>query len=515
VVANKLPKFKEQLRKALLADEGIPSRVLKDQWWELVTTPLLRLAIDSYPSPVVIVVDALDECDTESSIRQVIQLLVDPKNQNHRRLRILITSRPDVPVRDEFAQVLPGKHHLILQDISKFIVEQDISLFFKHRLATIRPKDEEVAQLVRKAAGLFIWAATASRFICGGSSPEKRLSIILGSSGSIPTSNYQINGIYVSLFQTIIRSLVWNTSYLWFWIAVACGFSHEGVMVKRSLRTLVMGNTTPEDHLDVIYLTILDSSLRSSFTPQDIRDFHSMVKGVLGSIVVLLSPLSVKSLSNLLSKPEKDLTWTMNDLHALLDIPKNAKHTVRLHHPSFRDFLLDPKRCCDSYFWVDEKQAHEALLDSCLRLMSTSLKQDICKVKAPGMLTAELESGRVEQFLPPEVQYACLYWIQHVQKSGAQLRDNGQVHQFLEEHFLHWLEALGWMGKVPEGVHAILSLGSFVFVSIPPAREKVLANSSASQMNALFFRVSPMTRSGSFSSTGYLLSRRPFRRTVV
>jgi hypothetical protein len=471
-LANKLPKFKEQLRKALLKDDGIPSRVLKDQWRELITSPLVRLAVDSYPSPVVIVVDALDECDTESSIRQVIQLLADTTNQNQRRLRILITSRPDVPVRDEFAQVLPGKHHLILQDISKFIVEQDISLFLKHRLATISPKDEVVAQLVRKAAGLFIWAATASRFICGGSSPEKRLGIILGSSSSTPTSNYHINRIYISLFQSIMRSLVWNTSYPLLMIAVACGFSHEGVMVKRSLRTLVMGNTTPEDHLDVIYLTILDSSLRSSFTPQDIREFHSMIKGVLGSIVVLFSPLSLKSLSNLLSKPEKDLTWTMNDLHALLDIPKDAKHAVRLHHPSFWDFLLDKKRCCDSYFWVDEKQAHEALFDCCLRLLSTSLKQDICEVNAPGVLAAKLESGRVEQFLHPEVQYACLYWIQHVQKSGARLRDNGQVHQFLQEHLLHWLETLGWMGKVPEGVHAIASLDSLVSVSIPPAREK-------------------------------------------
>jgi hypothetical protein len=500
-LANKFPKFKEQLRKALSEDEGILRRVLKDQWRELIITPLVHLTVDSCPSPVVIVVDALDECDTESSIRQVIQLLADTKNLNQ-LLRILITSRPEVPVRDEFSRFLLGEHHLILQDISKFIVEQDISLFLKHHLATISPEDEVVAQLVQKAAGLFIWAATACRFICEGPSPEKRLRIILKSSGSTPTLNYHINGNYVSLFQNIIRSLIWNTSYLWFWIAVACGFSHEGVMVKRSLRTLVMGNTTPDDHLDVIYLTVLDSSLRSSFTPQDIRDFHSMVRDVLGSIVVLFSSLSVKSLSNLLSKPEKDLTWTMNDLHALLDIPKNAKHAVRLHHPSFRDFLLNKKRCCDSYFWVDEKQAHQALFDSCLRLLSTSLKQDICEVNAPGMLAAKLESGRVEQFLPPEVQYACLYWIQHVQKSGAQLRDNGQVHQFLQEHLLHWLEALGWIVKVPEGVHAITSLESFVSVSIPPAREKVSANSSASQVNALFFRVSSTTRSGSFSTTG-------------
>jgi hypothetical protein len=464
-LADKSPKFKEQLRKVLSEDEGILHRVLKDQWRELITMPLAQLTVDSYPSLVVIVVDALDECDTESSIRQVLQLLADIRNLNQQPLRILITSRPEVPIRDEFSRFLPGEHHLILQDISKFVVDQDISHFLKHHLAAIRPEDEVVAQLVRRAAGLFIWAATACRFICDGSSPEKRLRIILGSSGSTPTPNYQINGIYVALFRNIIRSLIWNTSYLWFWIAVACGFSREGIMVKRSLRTLVMGNTTPEDHLDVIYLTVLDSSLRSSFTPQEIIDFHSMVRDVLGSIVVLSSSLSVKSLSNLLSKPEKDLAWTMNDLHAVLDIPKDAKHAIRLHHPSFRDFLLNKKRCCDPYFWVDEKQAHQALADSCVQLLSTSMKQDICELNAPGMLAAKMESGRVEQYLPPEVQYACLYWIQHLQKSGTQLRDDDQVHLFLREHLLHWLEALGWMGKVSEGIHALTVLESVAVVS--------------------------------------------------
>jgi hypothetical protein len=38
------------------------------------------------------------------------------------------------------------------------------------------------------------------------------------------------------------------------------------------------------------------------------------------------------------------------------------------------------------------------------------------------------------------------------------------VHQFLQEHLLHWLEALGWMQKVPEGIYAINSLESIAAV---------------------------------------------------
>ncbi|KAI3575831.1 hypothetical protein IWW34DRAFT_630123 [Fusarium oxysporum f. sp. albedinis] len=76
--------------------------------------------------------------------------------------------------------------------------------------------------------------------------------------------------------------------------------------------------------------------------------------------------------------------------------------------------------------------------------MSDTLKQDILSVERPGALVTDVETSRVEQHLPPAVQYACLYWIQHLQRSDAQLYDDNQVHCFLQEHLLHWLEALGW-----------------------------------------------------------------------
>jgi hypothetical protein len=68
-------------------------------------------------------------------------------------------------------------------------------------------------------------------------------------------------------------------------------------------------------------------------------------------------------------------------------------------------------------------------------------------VNKPGALATDVESSRVEQCLPAGVQYACLYWVQHLQKSGGQLRDNDQVHQFLQKHLLHWLEAPGWIKR--------------------------------------------------------------------
>jgi hypothetical protein len=97
--------------------------------------------------------------------------------------------------------------------------------------------------------------------------------------------------------------------------------------------------------------------------------------------------------------------------------------------------------------------------------MSTSLKQDIYGLNTPGVLVSDVESSRIECGLPPEVQYACLYWIQHLQKSDSQLSDNDKIHQFLQEHLLHWFEALSWMQKMSEGIQAIASLELIAHVS--------------------------------------------------
>jgi hypothetical protein len=63
------------------------------------------------------------------------------------------------------------------------------------------------------------------------------------------------------------------------------------------------------------------------------------------------------------------------------------------------------------------------------------------------------------------LEYGCVYWVQHLQKSDAKLYDYDQIYLFLQKHLLHWLEALGWMRKISEGILAILLLESQVSVS--------------------------------------------------
>jgi hypothetical protein len=367
----------------------------------------------------------------------------------------------------------------VLHNISPSIVDHDIFIFFEYKLKLIGqertlgdgwPDAEIIKSLVSNAGGLFIWAATACRFISGGPFVDERLRTILGAVTSTTTPNDRVNGIYITFLQETIRTLIWNAGGLLIWAAIACGFVREGLFIKEWLHVLLEGSTiTPEHHLNRIYTTVLQCSIHPDYTRQEVKRLHGMLRDVLGTIVILASPLSASSLSRLPHLTKQNVNETLRDLHAILDIPNDEIRPLRLHHPSFRDFLLDIGRCTDSNFWVDEKKAHQTLAESCIRLMSTSLKQDICGLDTPGVLVTDVESSQVNRSLPPELQYACLYWIQHFHQSGAQLRDNDQVHQFLQEHLLHWLEALGWMEKVSEGIYAIASLESIVAVGQLPA----------------------------------------------
>lgn len=51
------------------------------------------------------------------------------------------------------------------------------------------------------------------------------------------------------------------------------------------------------------------------------------------------------------------------DLHSILDIPKDSSCQIRLHHPSFRDFLLDERKCSDAPFWWTRRK-HRAIAAS-------------------------------------------------------------------------------------------------------------------------------------------------------
>jgi hypothetical protein len=86
-------------------------------------------------------------------------------------------------------------------------------------------------------------------------------------------------------------------------------------------------------------------------------------------------------------------------------------------------------------------------------------------VKALGTRRAAVGQAVIANNLPDEVAYACSYWVQYAVMSGEYLKDDGDVHQFLTNHLLHWIEALSWLGRTSYVIHSLGSLQAIVDVS--------------------------------------------------
>jgi hypothetical protein len=216
--------------------------------------------------------------------------------------------------------------------------------------------------------------------------------------------------------------------------------------------------------LDEIYTQVLKHSILGDSDGQKKIELGAKFKEIVGPIIVLFDTLASAPLAKLISSPERIMLAVLDDLHSVLDISDCQDHPIQLLHPSFRDFLLDSNRCPDS-FWIDQRKIHEDLAKSCLRVMFNCLKKDICSLETPSVLSSTVPEDLIKQCLPKELQYACRYWVDHLQGSESLLCDDVEIYSFLQKHLLHWLEALSLMGRTSEGVLAIISLESHIPVS--------------------------------------------------
>ena len=422
-MAKVLPGLRRYICDAVAVHSDIGQQSLPDQWKRLIFQPFSMLEDGQVPStPLILVIDALDECEHQNDIRVILGLLAQVKDLDAVKLRVFITSRPETPVRFGF-RAIPGdvRQDFVLHDISQPIVKHDISVFIRHELKEIQekcflseewPNEQTIGLLVQRAGSLFIYAATVCRFIGRSKFPKKRLEQVAAA--------YQLH----------------------------------------------KPSTLPTVTLDEMYTNVLTSSVLGDYDEEDKSEISGLFRQIVGCIVMLFEPLPPAALTELLSMEPETVNPVLHSLHSVLDVPKNQDFPIRLLHPSFREFLIDEQRCLDLRFKIDEKNTHRDLVESCLKVMSSALKRDICGLQMPGALASEVESNTLSRCLPIHVKYACRYWVDHLQRGEIGLcDDNGQVHKFLQQHFLHWLEALSLMGRMSEGVLMITTLHSILTVS--------------------------------------------------
>lgn len=429
-LAQKFPALEHHITEILRGDPDIGKKILPEQF-SLIYEPLMKLSkAEVPPIRLVIVIDALDECQDQRQARLLLKSILRLRNITHIQVRVLVTSRPES--YDFIARTISQGviRSFALEKISRPTLESetfdDITLFMTHEFREVRefyslpdgwPPGHKFEGLVQKADGLFIYAATICRFIFGdgnlpGQIPEQRLEEVLQGS---------------------------------------------------------RGEYSPEEKIAEIYVKVLKFP-GIKLSQREKEQMYDVFRRILGCLIVVSEPISLGTLAHFLRDSEKRLTENLRLLHAIVKVPKDDSQCLSFFHKSFRDYLLDKERSWPD-FWIEETEAHQAMFDSCLDTMQQELHQDMCDLRLPGTLVSEISQDSITQHVSQHLQYACLYWVNHLaqldvpQRKRAGLTDDGKIHKLLLDKFLYWLEALSLMGKLHESILIIHILQSLIDVS--------------------------------------------------
>ncbi|KAI6534177.1 hypothetical protein MCOR10_002449 [Pyricularia oryzae] len=419
---HQLPDLASHVHSAVESNPNIADKTMKEQFEKLFLKPLNKCNGANF-QPLLVVVDALDECDREEDVTTLIRLFPKAEEAKSYHLRFFVTSRPELPIRLGFKDIGDKYKDLALHEVPESDITKDISTFLRFELDRIRqdfnktvpkpgltpdwPPLASLKDLVNMAVPLFIFASTACRFIADSEfgNPWEQLNKILKCKGKGQRS--RLHATYLPILNQLL--------------------------LQRTNLGLV--ERTKSEKAEIV----------------------EWFRDIVGTIVILADPLPSASLACVLDRTELDVNSKLRRLHSVLNISDDPIAPVKLLHLSFRDFLVDDENRDGNLFWVDAQKTHKQLAERCLKLLSTSdnLKRDVCNLRRPEISRSEISEQIVSTALPPDVQYACRYWVHHWKESKMRIRDDGTVHRFLSKHLLHWLEVLGIIGRIRESINMV------------------------------------------------------------
>ncbi|KAG8997424.1 hypothetical protein FRB94_007671 [Tulasnella sp. JGI-2019a] len=451
-LARSIPGFQTPLVAALRDDPEASSSDLLTQLTKLILEPL-RTVIDTAPLPIVIVLDALNECESSAHATDIVKHLaqIASKLPDKCRLRVLITSRPELDMQAAIQTIAfdnsttrgksadrrkaskPSPMALeiaSLDEIDPKIVGDDIKRYLRSRLQDNRDiaTDSQIERLVEIAQGLFIAASTAVKYINDSFLPN-------------------IDG-WMKRLETIL-SVEGNDSD---WRLRADGVTRLGV-----------GSTRPFQALDSMYSKILWKALPPGRDTD--KDVENDAPVVLGTITLLFNPLSLRSLAALLELPPRAVTNSLLPFHSVVFVPNYDQEDsapLRLIHPSFPNFLTASSRCTDTRFFVDPASQHSRVALLCLDHMSKSLSRDMCNIgflPTPNSAVTDLHK-RLQVKVPLHLRYACSSWPLHLDQAGFSGYTDNSVRdgkasrlldafeKFVRTKLLCWLEVMSLLGRL-------------------------------------------------------------------
>ncbi|EDR13080.1 uncharacterized protein LACBIDRAFT_381489 [Laccaria bicolor S238N-H82] len=363
------------------------------QFEHLISKPLQQVFGTSI-KPLLIVVDALDECD---SYEKLLPSLISWSGFS-KSFKLLITSRRYSNIQTCLGSIsvhvdLHTGHEISTHtsdDLEKYFIARFTEVT---RLPPKWPGPAKVSFLVRKAAGLFIWAKSAMDFILHkGGDPEERLDIISTDSG-------------------------------------------EGI-----------------DVVDSLYHQVISVALQGLRKPE-----KTSLKLVLGSIIIAKDPLRIKDLTELLGVKDGFLNSIIGQLSPILSISNtNYLHICHQSVVDFlldsgrsQDLWVDHQ-----YYSLSFAGSCLKLMNAKLKFNFFDLKTSYILNKDIPELNDHIES--VKSTALDHATYFWASYLQKDCDKILQLAVQAAVEKFLMVHLLHWLEIMSLMGTVNHAAQLLL-----------------------------------------------------------
>ncbi|KAF7340415.1 WD40 repeat-like protein [Mycena venus] len=365
----------------------------RTQFQRLLLEPIAAVQ-DHLLGPIIVILDALDECGDAESREILVSLLLDDVPKLPPVFRFFITSRPESDIAVRF-----GGHPSITEmqlDITTDATRHDISAYLHERLQNIRhlkrtlkpdwPGQHVIKALTDHSGGLFIWASTACKFI--QRDPKPRLEIVLTS----------------------------------------------GVA----------------NNLDELYTVALRNSVDWS-NGSSAKD----AQGVLGAVVLSRMPISDKTIDKLLGFEDGRSAEVLEDLRCVVQWTHGQ--FTRILHASFSDYLINPDRSGHHFWFINSKIQSRSLALGCLHILNSQLHFNICGLEDSHLLNIEVPdlSDRTEAHIPAELRYSSSCWAHHLDDSGLEKEILAELKDLMNHQFLYWLEVLSLLNQVPIAIEGL------------------------------------------------------------
>ncbi|CAE6488767.1 unnamed protein product [Rhizoctonia solani] len=401
--AQRFAPFRYVLGRKLREDPDIATGRLSDQFDLLLKKPLLA-SKDQLSNNLVIVVDALDECSDPHIVELFLDLLF--RSVLELPIKFFVTSRPEPAIRN---RMMSGSERLrsilYLHEIEPSLVQADIELYLRDELASIAPADEDIVELAKHAGNLFIYAATAMR--------------------------------YIRPVWTVVDS-------------------------KARLKSVLAANAksnTALSAIDVLYMAILTAAIHNEeLEPEE----QSHIRMVLWTAICACEPIPIRTLALLSGLDDQGNTMAaLQPLRSVLHVSDHSGLVTTLHE-SFRSCMFDQARSralhCD-------KVSHSQLLaERCFRIMEDQLRFNICSIRSSFIANdkiSELE-GQIKNNISDELSYACRFWVDHLSETHHTDYLLLLAYEFLSQRLLFWMEVLSLKNYMVVGVTMLTKLNSWL-----------------------------------------------------